>query len=763
MKRKIKIFSLILAALIVIFAMSSCDGTFDFVAGVFPCDHSWVEATCKDAKCCEKCGETEGDALGHTPGAEATCTTDQTCTVCGDTLVAKHHTPEDVKGYDATCTEEGKTDGVVCKECKEVIATQEIIGANGHTPGAEATCTTDQTCNECGNTLVAKHHTLEDVKGYDATCTEDGLTDGVKCGKCAEVITAQETIRANGHTPGAEATCTTDQTCTECGNTLVAKHHTPEDVKGYDATCTEEGKTDGVVCKECKEVIAAQEIIGANGHTPGAEATCTTDQTCTVCGDTLVAKHHTPKTVKGYDATCTEKGKTDGEVCDACGQTLTAQTTIGLKPHTEVEIPAVSPTCYEGGLTAGVKCSVCKSVISTQSAISATGHNFVDGICTACGQDYYNEGMVFTLDTVNNYYIVERIGSLSVKDIVIPATYKGLPVCKIGPDFTRYNNYKSSIESITIPSSIKVIDAGYGFTQPGPFGECVNLKKVYLESLDAWFDVKISTMGISNPLHYGAELYCNGDIVTEVTVPHRITELYNDLFDGCVSITKINFHDSVYVIGGFTNLVNLTKVAIPKSTRIILSGAFRGCTSLNEIDIPDTTYHIFDSAFKDTAYYNNPDNWDGGNVLYVGKHLIKAKNTIAGEYTVREGTKSISQSAFEGCRSLTKLTLNNELVTIGDRAFSYTSNLMSITIPYSVRYIGYAAFEGMYAGRIGLEIIFNYTGMWYQHNHLYDNLSSSNYIYGSRYSTGVVYYVNNVKVMGTSGMKDMTYSTSICR
>ena len=141
MKIKTNIFSLILTVLTLILVMSSCD----FVVGEAPCDHLWIDADCKTEKHCEKCGETDGEALGHTPGAEATCTADQTCTVCGETLVAKHHTPEVVKGYAATCTEDGMTDGVKCGKCSEVITPSDVIDAKGHTPGAEATCTTDQT------------------------------------------------------------------------------------------------------------------------------------------------------------------------------------------------------------------------------------------------------------------------------------------------------------------------------------------------------------------------------------------------------------------------------------------------------------------------------------------------------------------------------------------------------------------------------------------------------------------------------------------
>ena len=71
-----------------------------------PHEHAWSDATCTDPQKCE-CGETQGEALGHTPGAEPTCTVAQTCTVCGTELAAKlGHLDENL---DTHCDREGCT------------------------------------------------------------------------------------------------------------------------------------------------------------------------------------------------------------------------------------------------------------------------------------------------------------------------------------------------------------------------------------------------------------------------------------------------------------------------------------------------------------------------------------------------------------------------------------------------------------------------------------------------------------------------------
>ena len=54
--------------------------------------------------------------------------------------------------------------------------------------------------------------------------------------------------------------------------------HTPTTVAAVAPTCTETGLTEGTVCADCGEILAAQEVISATGHTPVTEpaiaATC---------------------------------------------------------------------------------------------------------------------------------------------------------------------------------------------------------------------------------------------------------------------------------------------------------------------------------------------------------------------------------------------------------------------------------------------------------------------------------------------------------
>lgn len=112
-------------------------------------------------------------------------------------------------------------------------------------PTCTANGATTYTCTICSDTytvtIPSTGHTGVTTKGYDATCTENGLTDGVHCSVCNAVLTQASLIEPKGHT--AENDWTTIST-SENGTILQVKY-----------------------CKDCKEVLESREIIDVSVNT----------------------------------------------------------------------------------------------------------------------------------------------------------------------------------------------------------------------------------------------------------------------------------------------------------------------------------------------------------------------------------------------------------------------------------------------------------------------------------------------------------------
>jgi len=84
----------------------------------------------------------------------------------------------------------------------------------------------------------------------------------------------------------------------------------------------------------------------------------------------------------------------------------------------------------------------------------------------------------------------------------------------------------------------------------------------------------------------------------------------------------------------------------------------------------------------------------GVNYSKDGKKLLGSTNRDLTNYTIRQGTRSICDSAFWRCEILLSVTIPDSVTSIGDGAFWGCSFLQSVTIPDSVTSIGSCAFKG---------------------------------------------------------------------
>lgn len=142
------------------------------------------------------------------------------CPLCGaveaegGVIPATGHTEEIIPAVEPTCENPGLTEGIKCSVCGEILKAQETgEPATGHAYGEwtvseEATCTKEgkkiSVCQNCGDTqtetIPAPGHREEIIPAKAPTCEEPGLTEGIRCSVCGEVLKEQKTEgEATGH------------------------------------------------------------------------------------------------------------------------------------------------------------------------------------------------------------------------------------------------------------------------------------------------------------------------------------------------------------------------------------------------------------------------------------------------------------------------------------------------------------------------------------------------------------------------------------
>ncbi|MBO7313867.1 MAG: leucine-rich repeat domain-containing protein, partial [Alistipes sp.] len=201
-----------------------------------------------------------------------------------------------------------------------------------------------------------------------------------------------------------------------------------------------------------------------------------------------------------------------------------------------------------------------------------------------------------------------------------------------------------------------------------------------------------------------------------------VTEIGEDAFFNCDSITSVTIPDSVKTIGevAFAECNSLTSVTIPNSVATIGENAFGWCDSLEkfsgkfasedgrcliidgalnsfapagvtEYTIPDSVTKINDYVFSELS--NLTKVVIGVNVTTIGKHAFDKCSNLT-EVIIPNSVKSIGEYAFSECNSLTSVNIPDSVTTIEESAFRNSQNLKSVTIGNGLQTIEFSVFCG---------------------------------------------------------------------
>ena len=604
------------------------------------------------------CGEKQSDAIpaiGHNY-------VDGECANCGDvkeTSECKHKNLIVLQGKDSTCTEKGLTEGQKCSDCGEVLVAQQEAPLKAHTeeiiPAVGSTCTKTgltegKKCIGCGEVLVAqqeaplKAHTEEIIPAFESTCNKTGLTEGKRCSTCGTTIIAQQVTPVIAHTYDDKY----DETCNKCGFVREAEcaHKETETIKGNAATCTSVGLTDGTKCTKCGEILTAQNVIAAKGHT-----------------EVIDSK---------VEATCTTTGLTEGKHCSFCGTVIVAQNVLSAKEHTEVTDSKVEATCTTTGLTEGKHCSVCGIITVSQNVVPSNGHNYESTINNSNATPVV---ITYTCPNCQDIYTktITPIDFTITKENRVMIGYTG-----------------EAYESLIIPAIFEDDGTWYRVTSIGDsaFEFCSNIWEIMIPE---------SVTSINSKAFY----YCRG--FGSIIIPDNVTSIGNDAFNNCEGLRSVTIGKSVNTIGrgAFWNCYFLESITIPDSVTTIGSDAFSFCSSLKSITIGESVTSIGKNAFccrgltsivvdeKNAAYQSINGNLYSKDGTVLVAYAIGKRDT---SFAFPDSVTTIGEWAFYDCYYLQSITIPNSVTCIGEKAFYGCSSLESITILNSVTSIGSYAF-----------------------------------------------------------------------
>ena len=339
------------------------------------------------------------------------------------------------------------------------------------------------------------------------------------------------------------------------------------------------------------------------------------------------------------------------------------------------------------------------------------------------------DGLKYLGNDINPFLLLMGMEDTTLTDVIIDENCRFLYSSIFNGD---------NIITVSIPKSVEYIGTN-------AFRMCSKLTDVYYEGMiDEWVAISFSD-STANPLNKGANLYVNGDeLVTEinidtattinayvfygcisltkVTIGSRVTSIGEYAFYGCTGLTSITIPESVTSIGSsaFRNCTELTSITMQESVTSIRSSAFYGCTGLTSITIPDSVTSIGDSAFygcdnlANVYYEGTIEEWidisfggSSANPLSNGANLFVNDDKLVTEVNFDSAT-TIKTGVFQGCKSLTKVTIGSQVTSIGSYAFSDCEGLTSITIPDSVTSIGSYAFSGCNLTSVTIESNYAY-------------------------------------------------------
>ena len=234
-------------------------------------------------------------------------------------------------------------------------------------------------------------------------------------------------------------------------------------------------------------------------------------------------------------------------------------------------------------------------------------------------KEYAVENLEYSLSDKGTVYTVKGIGTVTSKEIDVPATFNGLPVVEIGIKAFENN---VNITKVTLPKNLSQI------------GNLAFTGCTALESID-----------LPDGLQYIGMRAFSGTALKTLSIPDSVYNVSGSIVDNCVNLEYIKLPNGINHIYSrfFYNTPKLKSVTLPESVSFIGAEAFVG-SSIESIKIPKNVRSIYESAFENTKIRSIE--FEKGSVLEI-----------------------IYEKAFKGCSNIKSIVIPATVTSVGEGAF----------------------------------------------------------------------------------------------
>ena len=160
----------------------------------------------------------------------------------------------------------------------------------------------------------------------------------------------------------------------------------------------------------------------------------------------------------------------------------------------------------------------------------------------------------------------------------------------------------------------------------------------------------------------------------------------------------VDYITSLSPTGTGVNLSNIKAIILPNRIKIIDTNAIgnstaaNACSNLKWINVPKSLSSLGDYAFANCTNLQNLSLYNQEFLISIGQNAFDQCRSLTDIY-LNDKVQSIGNYAFQGCQSLANVRLPNTLTSIPNFLFASCTSLKYLVLPYSVSSIGEQAFD----------------------------------------------------------------------